>query len=65
MNDLAASASRLTASRRGFLIGAAGAGFTLAFARSGLAVADPAAAIAGKAHKKRELTVVVHSPLKA
>jgi isoquinoline 1-oxidoreductase beta subunit len=49
MNDLAASASRLTASRRGFLIGAAGAGFTLAFARSGLAVADPAAAIAGKA----------------
>lgn len=40
---------KLLASRRGFLIGAAGCGFTLAFARSALAVADPAAAIANKA----------------
>jgi len=37
------------ASRRGFLIGAAGSGFVLAFARSGLALADPATAIASKA----------------
>src|ERR1700756_1939310 len=35
-------------SRRGFLIGAAGAGFTLAFARSALALANPAAALAQK-----------------
>jgi isoquinoline 1-oxidoreductase subunit beta len=35
-------------SRRGFLIGAAGTGFTLAFARTALAVTDPAAAVAGK-----------------
>ncbi len=35
-------------SRRGFLIGAAGTGFTLAFARTPLAVTDPAAAVAGK-----------------
>lgn len=39
----------LLASRRGFLIGAAGSGFMLAFARSGLALADPATAIASKA----------------
>jgi isoquinoline 1-oxidoreductase subunit beta len=38
----------LALSRRGFLIGAAGTGFTLAFARTALAVADPAAAVAGK-----------------
>src|ERR1700722_10694873 len=37
-----------TLSRRGFLIGAAGGGFTLAFAPSGLAVPDPSAAVAGK-----------------
>jgi len=36
-------------SRRTFLIGAAGAGFTLAFARPGAVFADPAAAIADKA----------------
>jgi CO/xanthine dehydrogenase Mo-binding subunit len=36
-------------SRRAFLIGAAGAGFTLAFARPGAVFADPAAAIANKA----------------
>jgi len=41
--------SPLPTSRRGFLIGAAGAGFTLAFARSSLAVADPAATIADTA----------------
>ncbi len=35
-------------SRRGFLIGAAGTGFTLAFARTAVTVTDPAAAIAGK-----------------
>jgi isoquinoline 1-oxidoreductase beta subunit len=40
--------SALALSRRGFLIGAAGTGFTLAFARSALAVADPAAAVAEK-----------------
>ncbi|MDX1800208.1 MAG: molybdopterin cofactor-binding domain-containing protein, partial [Marinobacter sp.] len=34
-----------TLSRRGFLIGAAGAGFTLAFARSGLAMATPSEAV--------------------
>lgn len=34
-----------TLSRRGFLIGAAGAGFTLAFARSGLAMAAPSEAV--------------------
>lgn len=44
-----ANLSTLPASRRGFLIGAAGAGFTLAFSRTSFAVADPAAAIAGKA----------------
>src|SRR5579862_1094523 len=38
----------LALSRRGFLIGAAGTGFALAFARTALAVADPAAAVAGK-----------------
>jgi isoquinoline 1-oxidoreductase beta subunit len=38
----------LALSRRGFLIGAAGTGFTLAFARTALAVTDPAAAVAGK-----------------
>src|SRR5579863_3311514 len=38
----------LALSRRGFLIGAAGTGFTLAFARSALAVADPEAAVASK-----------------
>ncbi len=36
-------------SRRGFLIGAAGTGFTLAFFRPGLVFADPAAAVAAKA----------------
>jgi len=36
-------------SRRGFLIGAAGTGFTLAFAGAGLVLADPAEAIAGHA----------------
>src|SRR5580704_12182722 len=40
--------SALAFSRRGFLIGAAGSGFTLAFARGALAVSDPAAAVAGK-----------------
>jgi isoquinoline 1-oxidoreductase subunit beta len=40
--------SASTLSRRGFLIGAAGAGFTLAFARGAWAVADPAAAVANK-----------------
>jgi CO/xanthine dehydrogenase Mo-binding subunit len=40
--------SALALSRRGFLIGAAGTGFTLAFARTALAVADPAAALAEK-----------------
>ena len=35
-------------SRRGFLIGAAGAGFTLAFLRPGAVFADPAAAIADR-----------------
>jgi CO/xanthine dehydrogenase Mo-binding subunit len=35
-------------SRRGFLIGAAGTGFTLAFARANWAVTDPAAAVAWK-----------------
>jgi len=42
---------RMTApalSRRGFLIGAANAGFTLAYARAAWAVADPAAAVAAK-----------------
>jgi len=38
-----------TITRRGFLIGAAGAGFTLAFLRPGLVVADPAAAVAARA----------------
>jgi len=38
----------LALSRRGFLIGAVGTGFTLAFARSALAAADPAAAVAKK-----------------
>ena len=38
----------LALSRRGFLIGAAGTGFTLAFARTASAVTDPAAAVAGK-----------------
>jgi isoquinoline 1-oxidoreductase subunit beta len=42
------AASDLVVSRRGFLIGAAGTGFTLAFACSALAVADPAAAVAQK-----------------
>ncbi|MEO5624542.1 MAG: molybdopterin cofactor-binding domain-containing protein, partial [Dokdonella sp.] len=35
-------------SRRGFLIGAAGAGFTLAFLRPDAAFADPTAAVAAK-----------------
>jgi isoquinoline 1-oxidoreductase beta subunit len=35
-------------SRRGFLIGAAGAGFTLAFLRPGAVFADPAAAVADR-----------------
>jgi isoquinoline 1-oxidoreductase subunit beta len=35
-------------SRRGFLIGAAGTGVTLAFARTALSVADPAVAVAEK-----------------
>ena len=52
MNDPVRSArhaaSYLPLSRRGFLIGAAGTGFTLAFARSALALADPAAAVAQK-----------------
>ena len=38
----------LALSRRGFLIGAAGTGFTLAFARSTLALANPAGAVAQK-----------------
>jgi isoquinoline 1-oxidoreductase beta subunit len=38
----------LARSRRGFLIGAAGTGFTLAFTRTALAVSDPAAAVAEK-----------------
>jgi isoquinoline 1-oxidoreductase beta subunit len=38
----------LALSRRGFLIGATSTGFTLAFARTALVVADPAAAVAGK-----------------
>jgi isoquinoline 1-oxidoreductase subunit beta len=50
MNDPVRSAleaeSHLPLSRRGFLIGAAGTGFTLAFARSALALANPAAAVA-------------------
>jgi isoquinoline 1-oxidoreductase beta subunit len=52
MNDPARAAheaaSHLPLSRRGFLIGAAGTGFTLGFARSALALADPAAAVAQK-----------------
>ena len=51
MNNLPGSPpieTALALSRRGFLIGAAGTGFTLAFARTALAVADPAAAVAGK-----------------
>jgi len=36
-------------SRRGFLIGASGAGFTLAFVRPGLGVASPSATIAARA----------------
>jgi isoquinoline 1-oxidoreductase subunit beta len=36
-------------SRRGFLIGASGAGFTLAFVRPGLGAASPSAAIAARA----------------
>jgi isoquinoline 1-oxidoreductase beta subunit len=35
--------------RRGFLIGAAGTGFTLAFLRAGLSIADPGAAVAAHA----------------
>jgi isoquinoline 1-oxidoreductase subunit beta len=42
------AATHLPLSRRGFLIGASGAGFTLAFARGALALADPAAAVAQK-----------------
>ena len=38
----------LPLSRRGFLIGAAGTGFTLAFAPSGLVLANPADAVARK-----------------
>lgn len=38
-------------SRRGFLIGAAGAGFTLAFARNALAATDPDKAIAEGAYE--------------
>jgi len=38
-------------SRRGFLIGAAGTGFTLAFARAAWAVADPTAAVANKLYE--------------
>ncbi|MDR3388726.1 MAG: molybdopterin-dependent oxidoreductase [Rudaea sp.] len=41
-----AAASTPQLSRRGFLIGAAGAGFTLAFLSPGSAFADPAAAVA-------------------
>lgn len=42
----AAASDAVSLSRRGFLIGAAGAGFVLAFARSSLAIDDPAAAVA-------------------
>ncbi len=42
------SLAALALSRRGFLIGAAGTGFTLAFARTALAVADPGAAVAAR-----------------
>ncbi len=45
--DKAAPAALM--SRRGFLIGAAGTGFTLAFAGAGLVLADPAAAVAARA----------------
>jgi isoquinoline 1-oxidoreductase beta subunit len=44
-------------SRRGFIIGAAGTGFTLAFARGEWAVADPAAAVA---QKRFEPTIWYH-----
>jgi CO/xanthine dehydrogenase Mo-binding subunit len=44
-------------SRRGFLIGAAGTGFTLAFARTGSALSDPAAAVA---HTLFEPTIWYH-----
>jgi CO/xanthine dehydrogenase Mo-binding subunit len=52
MSDPASTAANggvyLPLSRRGFLIGAAGTGFTLAFARSALALASPAQAVAQK-----------------
>jgi isoquinoline 1-oxidoreductase subunit beta len=52
MNELVHSArvgaSHASLSRRGFLIAAVGSGFTLAFARSALALTDPAAAVAQK-----------------
>lgn len=41
----------VSAARRDFLIGAAGAGFVLAFARPGSVFADPAAAIAASAYE--------------
>jgi len=51
MHSALRSTQRVTApalSRRGFLIGAAGTGFTLAFSQAAWAVADPAAAVADK-----------------
>ena len=43
-----AGGQRVAISRRGFLIGATSAGFTLAFSCSGLGLLDPAEAIASQ-----------------
>jgi len=45
------AAAPASPARRGFLIGAAGAGFVLAFARPGALLADPAAAVAARAYE--------------